>query len=307
MLKNKSDSLPTVTIGIPAFNEEANIKELLLSLLSQKADNYKLKKIIVVSDGSTDKTVKRVKEITDSKVDLIELKKRVGVNLAQNEILRLTNEDILVIVNADVLPANDMFIEEIIEPISKDKSIGIVGGNAFPMQPKNSLERFLASSHHLKQYMFKRINKGNNIYLCNGKARAFSKEFYTQLRWPDNCPEDAYSYMACIKNGFKFAFAKKAYVKFRCPKNIRGHIKQSNRYIYGKKKLEELFPKEFLYKEYYIPKTIILYTLMKFLITRPISTFAYLFLNAWIRLMYKIEPKHHSRYDIVTSSKKVTI
>lgn len=293
-------------MGIPAYNEEANIKELIRSLLSQKANTYKLKKIIIVSDGSTDKTVKKVKEIADPKVKLIELKTRVGVNLAQNEILKNAGEDILVIINADVLPASPTFIEEIVKPILLDKKVGLVGGNAFTVPPMTHLERFLGNSHHLKQYMFKRINKGNNIYLCNGKARAFSQEFYTQLRWPDNCPEDAYSYLACIKRGFEFAFAKKAYVKFRCPKNIKGHIKQSNRYIYGKKKLEEFFPKEFLRQEYYIPKTIIILTLMKFFITRPISTVAYLLLNAWIRLMYKIEPKHHSRYDIVTSSKKVT-
>ena len=47
----------TVTIGIPAYNEEANVRNLLVSLLAQKETNFKLQEIIVVSDGSTDKTV----------------------------------------------------------------------------------------------------------------------------------------------------------------------------------------------------------------------------------------------------------
>ena len=46
----------TLSIFIPAYNEEANIEHLLRSILSQKQDNFKLSDINVVSDGSSDKT-----------------------------------------------------------------------------------------------------------------------------------------------------------------------------------------------------------------------------------------------------------
>jgi len=48
--------LITVSIGIPAYNEEANIGKLLSSLIKQKEAGFIIKEIIVVSDQSTDKT-----------------------------------------------------------------------------------------------------------------------------------------------------------------------------------------------------------------------------------------------------------
>ena len=46
----------TVTIGIPAYNEEKNIGRLLKSLSNQKGDDFTLNEIVVLSDGSTDMT-----------------------------------------------------------------------------------------------------------------------------------------------------------------------------------------------------------------------------------------------------------
>ena len=44
-----------VTIGIIAYNEENNIKNLIQSLQNQKLSKIKIKKIIVVSSGSTER------------------------------------------------------------------------------------------------------------------------------------------------------------------------------------------------------------------------------------------------------------
>src|SRR3989304_10341724 len=46
-------ALPPMTIMVPAYNEEKTIKACLMSLLKQ---NYHGLKIIVIDDGSTDKT-----------------------------------------------------------------------------------------------------------------------------------------------------------------------------------------------------------------------------------------------------------
>ena len=54
---------PTVTIGIPSYNEAQNIGQLLESLLKQVSNSYILEKIIVCSDGSTDDTEQVVKKL----------------------------------------------------------------------------------------------------------------------------------------------------------------------------------------------------------------------------------------------------
>ena len=50
-----------ISVGIMAFNEEKNIGRLLKAILSQKLNQIKITEIIVVSDGSTDKTDEIVK------------------------------------------------------------------------------------------------------------------------------------------------------------------------------------------------------------------------------------------------------
>lgn len=45
----------SVSVGIPAYNEEQNIASLIFGILKQKVNNITLKEIIVISDGSTDK------------------------------------------------------------------------------------------------------------------------------------------------------------------------------------------------------------------------------------------------------------
>ena len=295
----------TVTIGIPAYNEEKNIKFLIESLLKQILQNVILEEIIVVSDGSTDRMVPILKSIRDSRLIVVDRKKRVGLNQTQNEIVRRTKGDILVLLNADVLPKDKFFIQLLIVPLLIDKKIGIVGANTVSLPSRNILERVLANSHELKQFMYSRIKGGNNVYMCHGRGRAFSKKLYKKITWPDNCPEDAYSYFFCVTNGFKFIFNKEASVLFRSPSNIKGHIAQSNRFIHGKKILKNYFGKEIIRKEYVIPKDIMLKTILFFTFKNPLSTPLYIAVNVFIRIFKNYEPHHHSKYEISASSKEV--
>jgi hypothetical protein len=45
---------PTVTIGIPVYQFEGNIKQLLLSLVKQQERRIQIKEIITYYDGCTD-------------------------------------------------------------------------------------------------------------------------------------------------------------------------------------------------------------------------------------------------------------
>src|SRR3989338_7410005 len=111
-----------VSVGIPAYNEEANIKNLLTALLGQKQDGFELLEIIVVSDGSSDKTADIVRSLNNSLINLIEDKERLGQQARQNQILKMNGSDLLVIIEADTLPADDEFLVNLIKPlISEEK------------------------------------------------------------------------------------------------------------------------------------------------------------------------------------------
>ncbi len=301
-MKNKK---LTVTIGIPAYNEEANIKYLLKSLLAQKIKRATLLEIVVVSDGSTDDTVLTAKTIADNRVKVINRKQRYGVLKTQNEIVGLSRSDILVLLDADVLPANNYFIEEIIKPIIKDKSIGLVGADTASIKPKTFFERLISDSHQFKTDVYKKIRNKNNIYLCHGRARAFSKNLYSIIRWPDLPPEDAYSYLFCISKGFKFLFAPKAKIIFRSPATFKDHMRQSIRFFIGRNQMEKYFPADFVRKQYQIPASIFWLTFAEHLIKNPVTLSAYLLIFSYIRIISLRKSVQKVAWDVSASSKRI--
>ena len=193
-----------ISIGIPAHNEEDNIVFLIDALKTQKIDCGQIAEIIVISDGSADRTVELVRSIPDERIRLIVWGKREGLNSAQNKIISEATGDILVILNADILPANNMFIQEIITPILKDAGVGLVSADMTAAKPLGIFEAIIANSYEMKNNIYKALRSQDNIYLCHGQARAFSRAFYEQMHWSDEFPEDAYSYIMCAQKGFLF-------------------------------------------------------------------------------------------------------
>lgn len=299
MKKNKI----TVSIGIPAYNEAANIEYLLKALLKQKLQGIILDKIIVVSDASTDKTIQKVKSFKSNKIIIIENKKRLGKSISENIIIKESKADILIMLDADVLPLGKDFITYITAPIINDSSVGIVAADNKPLRANTFVEKIIADSHVFKIKLYNKINNGNNIYLCFGRALAFSKRFYKSFRLPNDCPEDSYSYLKCIKNGFNFVHTSNAKIAFRSPANLYDHFMQSSRFFEGHKKLTKWFDKSFVDKESKFPITILITTYSEFLFSNPLSAIGFSLLILYIKLFKPIKDINHSRWNISKTSK----
>lgn len=56
-------NIPTLTIGIPAYNEAHAVARLLNSIARQVLDSSKILELIVEIDGATDETFKVVSEV----------------------------------------------------------------------------------------------------------------------------------------------------------------------------------------------------------------------------------------------------
>lgn len=246
MIKHK----PTVTIGIPAYNEEANIAQLLRALLKQDTSNFVLKEIIVVSDQSTDNTVGEVKSVKSKKIVLLKNLKRKGQALSQNKMFERANTDIVILLNADTLPVNNKMLGELVKEIIKNKKIGIVGGKPIPVAGKSLFERIINKSVDFKYSLFVEKNNGDNIYLCHGRVRAFSKALYKNMRWEKVFGEDAFSYLYCKRYGLAFRFAPKALVYYRSPETLSDHLMQSTRFIKSSEELAKYFSIKTVRSEY---------------------------------------------------------
>ncbi len=96
-----ADEWPDISITIPAYNEEARIRETLESILELDYPADK-RQILVISDASTDRTNDIVREFADRGVELVVLAKRAGKTAAENAGCAYLSGDILVNTDASV-------------------------------------------------------------------------------------------------------------------------------------------------------------------------------------------------------------
>jgi glycosyltransferase involved in cell wall biosynthesis len=247
----------TVTIGIPAFNEETNIGNLLNILLLQKQTDFIIKKIIINNDGSKDKTADIVKHYKCRKIALINNTERKGINYRLNQILKLTTTDILVILNADIVPLGKTFVANLIRPITTNEA-DITSAKSIPIYPISFFKKVLYEGEEFKADLFELINSGNNIYTCRGTARAFRNILYRQLFFIQNTPDDAYSYLWSKVSNFRYQFCKDSVLIYQLPGNYSDYRKQGERFVNYQFNLKKHFSNNFISQQYVIPKTLLL-------------------------------------------------
>lgn len=300
-----NNNKPTVSICIPAYNEAANISFLLEALLAQKSSCFKLDEIIVVSDGSTDVTVNLVKNIKDKRIRLISGKKRLGQNARQNQMLRHLYSDVLVILEADTIPADTNFLDHLVRPLCLDKSIGIAHGHASPLAPKGYFESLMITSYNIKNRIFKRHQDKSIIYLCRGQSgRAFSKDFAKSLLWPQDVSEDAFAYLFCLQSSFRTHYAPNAINHYRSVNSIRDYLLQSGKYVKAKKNLYKYFPKKSIIEAYHINSSDLAWSMHLSLLRSPLKTLVYLALLSISRLLNS-QGEFKKDWKIYTSSKRL--
>src|SRR3989344_202368 len=103
-----------VSIIIPTYNEEKTIANCLKSIKNQ---TYKPVEVIVVDDGSTDKTVEIIKKCQMSNVKCQILRQHhLGPGPARNLGAKYAEGEILVFVDAD-MTFDKKFVKDLIQPI----------------------------------------------------------------------------------------------------------------------------------------------------------------------------------------------
>lgn len=298
------DIKPTVTIGIPAYNEEANLKYLLEDLLRLDTSGFILKNIIVNSDGSTDKTASIAKEFTKKSVLVIDNKQRHGVSKIQNQIFMKTNSDILVLLNADIMIKDKKFLKKLIQPIIENKA-ELTCSNMEELKSSTFIGDVLNFSMKFKMAAFKKYKHGNNIYTCRGTARAFSKKIYKKIEFKESIGEDAYSYLYTIFNKYRYKYINSAKAYYKLPTNFKDHERQSIRFLQSKNKFIKEFGDDFIKENYSISTKLLAQTAIKYFFKNPIHITSYFVIYYCLKIKSIFNAKLNNQWEISKSSKNL--
>jgi glycosyltransferase involved in cell wall biosynthesis len=293
----------TLSIGIPAYNEEKTIVRLLNDVYSQDFGELELKEVIVVSDGSDDKTVSLVKSIKQPTLKLLAKKDRKGIATRLNNLCEESTGDCLIILNADIRIKDRLFVQKLSQPIVTGKA-DLTSCNQVPLKPSTSVEKALATSIEIKTEVFEKYLDGNNVYTCHGTARAFSKSMYKKISFPHSVGEDAYAYFFAVAKNMNYVYVTNTEVYYKLPTTLEDHFKQNKRFIQSQSQFIQEFGNEFMKKMYYLPQSQVLLATIKKAITAPVSTIQFIAIFILMKLRMPKEVTTGETWDIALSSKE---
>lgn len=124
-----------VSAVVPAFNEERTIRSVIQVLLCHP----RIKEIIVVDDGSTDRTVEQVKDLP---ITLIELRRNCGKSAAMNAGVAAARYEYVFFCDADVLGLSVQVIDTLLNPVLSGRYVMFVGIRERSIWQLNRLLRF---------------------------------------------------------------------------------------------------------------------------------------------------------------------
>lgn len=213
------------SVGIAAYNDEANIGKLLDAMQAQKLNQVEITEFIVVASGCTDGTVPIIQKYVaqNPKIKLIVQEEREGKTSAMNQFLQRATEEICVWESGDTLPG-EASIESLVKLFS-DPKVGMTGAQKVPV---NVPEHVVGYMSHLRLQM--------EHQLCleiprTGELIAFRKVF-THLP-PDVAMDEAFVEALVIRRGLDVHYAPDAVVYNMGPETLGEFIMQRRRNYAG--------------------------------------------------------------------------
>ncbi len=299
-----------VTVGICAYNEGKNIGKLLKEILFGQ-ELPPESEIIVVCSGCTDNTVDIVQGYVkkDTQIKIVIEEERKGKTSAINQILARAKGNVILFISADTIPHEECFSRLISE--LKNSKVGLVCARPVPINSSKSFTgRMVQILWGIHDYVFKQLND-------TGLARHASEAFCIRRGITDSIPlsivnDDSYLALTAKAKGWKIKYAPKSCVSICGPGTLTDYIKQRRRVIYGHHQTKRLTGET---PQYFVLMTrtnlIGIMKLLPWLITNydifSIIVFSYieLTLNFLAILDLRILKKSHSKWSVVTSTKKV--
>jgi cellulose synthase/poly-beta-1,6-N-acetylglucosamine synthase-like glycosyltransferase len=205
----KSDFEPEVTIIISAFNEEDNIAQTIENKLDQEYPREKLE-IIVVSDGSTDKTDDIVRDFVAQGVRLIRQEPRAGKTAAINKAVAAAQGEILVFSDA-----NSLYSGKALHKILRnfvDPEVGYVTGKMVYTNPDGeTIGDGCTTYMRYENFLRAAETRAGSIVGVDGGIDAVRKNLYRPMS-PDQLPDFVFP-LNVVEQGYRVVYEPQALLK----------------------------------------------------------------------------------------------
>ena len=238
----RSDTyLPSVSVIIPAWNEEVGIEATITSVLNT---DYPHLEIIVVNDGSTDRTHEVVSNLIaqhgrerDPQGTQIRYKAvpHGGKARALNRALADATGDIVITIDSDSV-MDPKAIRNMVKHFS-DPDVASVAGNVVIDKCRRRPIGLVQQLEYLYGFYFKRADSVlNAVYIVGGAAAAYRRDVIVGLGGFDECiiTEDIEMSTRIQDHGYRIQYAADAIVYTEGPSDFKGLCRQRVRWKFGR-------------------------------------------------------------------------
>jgi glycosyltransferase involved in cell wall biosynthesis len=212
-----ASNIPKVSVIIPCYNDKDYIQETVQSVLNQTFQDFE---IIIVDDGSNEKTKKILSLFKDKKIKII-TQANMGLSVARNNGIKAAKSEYLLILDGDDTFENH-FLEKAILILDQNQAIGAVSSYCNLFIKKNKV-------------IHKHTPKGGGIdnFLFDNNCVSFAL-----IR--KKCWESIGGYDEAMNNGFEdwefwIAVTKKGWTIFIIPEFLFNY-RQKNKSMSKKTK-----------------------------------------------------------------------
>lgn len=227
---------PDITILIAAYNESDAIVSTIESILKQEYPGNK--KVIIVDDGSSDDTVKKVRQFlrTNSEITLLSLFRNAGKAKALNKGLTLVNTDVLITVDADCYLYKDALKNLVSRYLSDPPNTAAIAGSVLV---RNSRTNLITKAQEWDYFLgigaVKRIQSLFQGTLVAQGAFSLYKSYVVKGigGWKDTVGEDIVLTWDLLVRDYRVGFCEDAYCFTNAPTTIKQFVKQRQRWSRG--------------------------------------------------------------------------
>ena len=261
-IKKYNKTHPKISVIIPIYNSENFIKECLNSLINQSFKNFE---IIGINDGSTDNSLKILKEF-EEKDERIYLKTQnnLGAGIARNVGMKMAKGEYLIFLDSDDI-FNETMLEELYAKI-KGNNLEIVICNSNSFDTLNNKKIFYGKRYSFSDEQMMILNKNFSslniekdffdLFIWWPWDKIFKKKFIENLGIEFQnlkSTNDLFFICSAVISSNKITFLDKVFINHRV--NIKTSIENSrekswDNFYYALKELKNFIKIKGLYKRF---------------------------------------------------------
>jgi cellulose synthase/poly-beta-1,6-N-acetylglucosamine synthase-like glycosyltransferase len=220
--------VPSVSLLIPAFNEEARLLQKISNLREMDYPPEKVQ-IVFVSDGSSDGTNEILKGVGDQNIEAIFLSRRSGKAAALNQAVLHARHEILAFSDSSTLFASDT-----LRKLSRHFSDGRVGAVCGALKFQATAESQQTEGVYWKYESMIRLmeTRLGATLTASGAAYALRRNAYIPLA-PGTVLDDFVIPMNARKAGYRVLYDPEAIATDYAPESIKGEFTRRVRLATG--------------------------------------------------------------------------